>query len=419
MSNRPVTIAVALAMFIGMWAYVFRVANPNIKGQAAISGDHAGDLGDLYPRWYGTRQLLLYGQNPYGQQVSDDLQRSYYGNVQSNGSRDEQRFAYPIFVSLFLLPTVNLEFSRVQIIASLVMAATLAISIPLWLGFIGWQLARWKVAVLMLLVLSCSPAVQALEMQQISTLVCALIATGAFLLRRRSYVSSGMFFALATIKPQMVFLLYLWLLLWTLSKWRERKKLLLSFSVGIVILTLIGQWMVPGWVGQFISAMRAYRRYAGDSAQSIIEMSFGHALGDVLIFAILLALAIACFRRRKESADSSRFSHAAAVVLAISTVVLPPAAPYNHLLLLPGVLVLLSGWSNLWRSGKLVAGISALVTAAALWPWIAAIGLLLVSFFSPVENWALPFYSSLVVPMSVAALLVLPHKHSPILSHSD
>jgi hypothetical protein len=419
MSNRSVTIAVALAMFIGMWAYVVRVANPNIRRQAAISGDHVGELGDLYPRWYGTRQLVLHGQNPYGQRVSDDLQRAYYGNVQLNGSRDEQRFAYPIFVSLFLLPTVYLEFGQVQIIASFVMTAALAISIPLWLGLIGWQLSRWKVVALVLLVLSCSPAVQALEMQQISTLVCVLIAAGSFLLRRRSYVSSGIFFALATIKPQMVFLLYLWLLLWTLSRWRERKKLLLSFSVGIAILTLIGQWMVPGWVSQFISAMQAYRHYAGDSAQSIIEMSFGHALGDVVIFAILLVLAMASFRQRKEPADSPGFSHTVALVLAISTVVLPPAAPYNHLLLLPGVLVLLCGWSNLWRSGKLVAGISALATAAILWPWVAAVGILLISFFIPIQRWALPFYCSLIVPLSVASLLLLPCKNSPILSHSD
>jgi hypothetical protein len=419
MSNRSVTIAVALAMFIGMWAYVVRVANPNIRRQAAISGDRAGELGDLYPRWYGTRQLVLHGQNPYGQRVSDDLQRAYYGNVQLNGSRDEQRFAYPIFVSLFLLPTVYLEFGQVQIIASFVMTAALAISIPLWLGFVGWQLSRWKVVALVLLVLSCSPAVQALEMQQISTLVCVLIAAGSFLLRRRSYVSSGIFFALATIKPQMVFLLYLWLLLWTLSRWRERKKLLLSFSVGIAILMLIGQWMVPGWVGQFISAMQAYRHYAGDSAQSIIEMSFGRALGDVVIFAILLVLAMASFRQRKEPADSPGFSHTVALVLAISTVVLPPAAPYNHLLLLPGVLVLLCGWSNLWRSGKLVAGISALATAAILWPWVAAVGILLISFFIPIQRWALPFYCSLIVPLSVASLLLLPCKNSPILSHSD
>jgi hypothetical protein len=151
------------------------------------------------------------------------------------------------------------------------MAVAVAISVPLWVEFIGWHLPRWRVVVLVLLVLSCSPAVQALEMQQISALVCGFMAAGAFLLRRRAYVPSGIFFALATIKPQMVFLLYIWLFLWTLGKWHERKNLLLSLAAGIGALTLAGQWMVPGWLGQFISAILAYHLYAGDSAQSIVE----------------------------------------------------------------------------------------------------------------------------------------------------
>ena len=68
------------------------------------------------------------------------------------------------------------------------MAVAVAISVPLWVEFIGWHLPRWRVGVLVLLVLSCSPAVQALEMQQISALVCGFMAAGAFLLRRRAYV---------------------------------------------------------------------------------------------------------------------------------------------------------------------------------------------------------------------------------------
>src|SRR5207302_8250861 len=88
-------------------------------------------------------------------------------------------------------------------------------------------------------------------------------------------------------------------------------------------------------------------------------------------------------------------------------VVMPPAAPYNHLLLLPGVLILLRQWFALWNSGRVVAAVSLLATGAILWPWIAAIGILLVSFFIPVRLWALPFYFSLVVPLAVAALLGL------------
>jgi hypothetical protein len=63
---------------------------------------------------------------------------------------------------------------------------------------------------------------------------------------------------------------------------------------------------------------------------------------------------------------------------------------------------------------EVVAGVSVLATGAILWPWVAAIGILLVSFFTPVRGWALPFYCSLIVPLSVAALLVLPRMNLPL-----
>jgi MFS family permease len=78
------------------------------------------------------------------------------------------------------------------------------------------------------------------------------------------------------------------------------------------------------------------------------------------------------------------------------------------------VLILLQEWSSLWKSGRVVAAVSILATGAILWPWVAAIGILLVSFFMPVRGWALPFYCSLIVPLSVAALLVLPRVNPPL-----
>jgi hypothetical protein len=407
MSNRSATIAVALSMCIGMWAYMIRVANPNISVQAALTGDRAGELGDLYPRWYGTRQFVLHGQNPYGKGVSDDLQIAYYGNIVSDGNRNEQRFAYPVYVSLFLLPAVNLPFRQVQLLATFLMAGAIAASVPLWLGFLGWQLPRWKVVALVLLLLSWSPAVQALEVQQLGIVVYAFVATGMFLLRRRAFVLAGIFLALATIKPQTVLVLYLWLLLWTVCHWREKRNLFLDFSVAMLLLIGVGEWMVPGWIGQFISTMRAYRHYAGGSAQSLVELFSTHTWSVILTAVILFGLTIACFKSRMVSADSPRFGYVVALVLAMSTVIVPPAAPYNHLLLFPGLLILLRDWSNLWNSGKVVAGVSLLAMVSILWPWVAAIGILLLSFFVPVRQWALPFSLSLLVPLSVTALLVL------------
>jgi len=137
MSNRLFNTAIAFLMCAGMWAYVVRIANPRIRLQAARTGNRAGVLGDFYPRWYGTQQLVLNRQYPYSQSVSQDLQLAYYGDIVSDGSRDEQRFAYPIYVSLLLYPAVRTPFREVQIIASVVMAGAVALSVPLWLGFIG------------------------------------------------------------------------------------------------------------------------------------------------------------------------------------------------------------------------------------------------------------------------------------------
>src|ERR1700687_8617 len=116
MPKTSIALAITVATCVGMWAYVLRIANPNIRLQAVITGDRAGDLGDLYPRWYGTRQLILFGRSPYDRGVSEELQLVYYGHTVVDGRQDEQRFAYPIYACLFLLPTVNLTFPQVQII---------------------------------------------------------------------------------------------------------------------------------------------------------------------------------------------------------------------------------------------------------------------------------------------------------------
>src|SRR5579871_5475114 len=59
-------------------------------------------LSDLYPRWYGTRELLLHHRDPYGIEVSREIEIAFYGQVldpsRPDEPRDQQRFAYPLYV---------------------------------------------------------------------------------------------------------------------------------------------------------------------------------------------------------------------------------------------------------------------------------------------------------------------------------
>jgi len=53
---------------------------------------------DLYPRWYGARELLLRGRDPYSQEVSQEIQVWSYGHklAPEPGApqlQDENRFA--------------------------------------------------------------------------------------------------------------------------------------------------------------------------------------------------------------------------------------------------------------------------------------------------------------------------------------
>jgi len=83
------------------WIYVTTVAAPWEHYVNVERGPMKAQMGDLYPSWYGTRELLYRGRNPYGPEVSDEIQMAYYGRVLHQKYDqpgvpvvDEQRFAY-------------------------------------------------------------------------------------------------------------------------------------------------------------------------------------------------------------------------------------------------------------------------------------------------------------------------------------
>jgi len=100
------------------------------------SRTRAHPLTDLYAQWYGARELLLHHRDPYGDDITRELQAAYYGKdlepSQADDPSHQQRFAYPLYVVLLLAPTVGMQFHTVQIVFLWLLAAVTALSIPLW-----------------------------------------------------------------------------------------------------------------------------------------------------------------------------------------------------------------------------------------------------------------------------------------------
>ena len=58
---------------------------------------------DFYPRWHGTRAVLLEGRDPYSREVTLEIQEAIYGRP-ARESEDQVAFAYPLYISLLILP---------------------------------------------------------------------------------------------------------------------------------------------------------------------------------------------------------------------------------------------------------------------------------------------------------------------------
>jgi hypothetical protein len=135
----------------------------------------------LLPGWLGTRELLQQGRNPYSAAVTRDIQIGYYGVALTPDSpiKDQQGFAYPLYVVFLLAPLTLFPFAVVQPLFGWGLLIVTALSVPLWLRVLGWTLPRPALLAAALLAAGSWPALQGWALEQLTLLVAALLAAAA------------------------------------------------------------------------------------------------------------------------------------------------------------------------------------------------------------------------------------------------
>ena len=445
MTRPTFTVAFLLALIASAstWFYVNRILRADQIADAAAHHRPRGNLSDLYPRWLGARELLLHRRNPYGADITREIQQGYYGRPldparandpksgepQSGEPKDEQGFAYPVYVVFLLAPTVRLPFAEVETGFRWLLIALAAVSIFLWLRVLRWKVSCGTALIFSVLSVGWLPMVQGIKLQQLTLLVAALLAAcGACLAGGWLFLAGGLL-ALATIKPQLAWPLVLWLLMWAASDWRARRRFVFGF--GLVMLLLLGgaELLLPGWLRMFVAAIGQYHRYTQN--QSVMVWSFGAIAGRTLEVLSVAACAGYVWRVRRESPTSARFGQALALILALTVLVVPMFAPYNQVLLMPAILAIawaeISARRSTSGSKQKTTGnpehLPAATTLPAVrlarkiggvllfWPWAATIGLSAASFWLTPELrhrlWPLPFYSNFMLPIFVFGLALL------------
>ena len=400
-------------LFAGsMWFYVQHVLIGHQQSDAALHGIPRGNLSDLYPRWLGARELLLHHQDPYSSEVTREIQAGYYGRPldpsRPDDPKDQQGFAYPVYVVFLLAPTVTLPFPVVQEGFRWFLGLLTVATVWMWLRTLRWRIPFSTTAIIMVATLGSFPLLQAIKLQQLTLLVGGLIAAAALLLAQDYLVAAGMLLAFATVKPQLALPLSAWFLLWTFGDWRRRQNLLWGWVGTLAALFAASEFLLPGWIWRFGAAIAAYRQY-NDGAASVLDVLITPSNGKVLAALVVLALAVICSRNRRVPADSAYFSWLSVLVLAVTVVIAPKAAPYNQVLLLPGVLLITKEWPAFWMKNRLTRAFLLVSAVLFLWPWLAALALTVGAVWLPAaavqSAWAWPVYTSLAIPVAVVAVL--------------
>ena len=392
-----------------MWFYVQRVLIPYERADAAAHQRPRGNLSDLYPRWLGARELLLHRRNPYSDDLTLEIQKGYYGRpldaARPNDPIDQQAFAYPLYVVFLLAPLIVFPFHGVQIFCYWLLASLAAGSVWLWLRTLRWRLPPLAMGALVVLMLGNFPAVQGIKLQQLSLVVAALLAGSAACVASGFLFCAGALLALATIKPQLAWALAVWMLLWAGSDWRKRRRFVFGFGLVMVLLLAGAEVLLPGWWRMFAEALQKYHRYTQN--QSVLDQLVPWAFaGNSLAVVAVVVSGILLWRLRGVPANSGEFGRAIALVMALTVLVAPMYAPYNQLLLLPAILVLVRD-RRLWSRGLRLGCVAGALALA--WQWIASLSLtaiyLLASPAWALDGWKWPFFATFALPVLVFALI--------------
>jgi glycosyl transferase family 87 len=408
---RSLLIAVLLATFMHcFYSFVFLRAE---QIEDARLNRPRGNFSDLYPAWLGTRELLVNHRDPYGPEVTANIQKGVWGRIvdarNPGDPKDQSRFAYPLYVVFILAPTVLFSFSVVKQLYIIGAIITGILSIWCWVRLFHPGRSRFQFAVCTALCLGSWPFVLALRIHQPALLVFTLISAAIGATSMGKLRLAGVLLAVSAIKPQSVIGIVGWLLLWSLSRWRDRKGLFLSFTLTFTLMLLAAEIILPGWIWKWREALSAYMQYA-PLPGAYVELMFGNHLGKLVGLLVTLGILWFCWKSRRDESHTDRFKLAPALIFSANLFITPVWHAYDHIFLLPSAILL---WE--WRErfvclNPIQRGILRFSVLSVLWQWLAAsiaVAIVMVTPKLALNLRVLPYISILLFPAVILASLML------------
>jgi len=296
-------------------------------------------LGDFVEYWAAAHQLLA-GRSPYSFTESLQLERALGWSKSLPIVALNPPWALPLMAPLGLAKSYALAW--IVWVGTLTFVVWLSTKSLLGLYSGGGRLFPSETAASeRILAFTFYPTLLCIGTAQITPFVLLGVTGFLFFVTRKSYAFAGACLALAAIKPQLVYLLWLALVLWC---WRERKwRPVLSLAAAIASLTgfallirprlLADYWQFShsGYVKIWPSALGAILRYPFDSVRSFPLQFVAPAFGA--------AWFLFYWRRHGESWD---WKECMPLVIAVSVLTAPYGWTLDQVLLLVPVIAIVA-----------------------------------------------------------------------------
>ena len=269
-----------------------------------------GNNSDLYARWYGTRELLFHHRDPYGRDITREIQAGFYGRpLEPQNASDpaaQEGFNYPLYAAFLVAPFAGLSFVTAQAIFRWLLILAAACSVPLWMRALGCYARLPLVLACMVLAAGAYPSVMEFYQQNLAALVIFILAAAMASLARSWHALAGFLLALSTVKPEIGGLMIFWSLLWAAARWRKRYALIASFGVTLAALMVAATIALPHWVSRFLGAIRDYQ--ISDADLPITEVLLPRFAGRLATFGLICLLIILLWRWKGSEVGSKAFN---------------------------------------------------------------------------------------------------------------
>lgn len=214
---------------------------------------------DFFVRWLGGREYLLHGANPYDRTVAEQAQISMFGRLAQPGDKDEAYFAYPLYTLFFFWPLSLLPYAWAQAVWMTILQFMLLALTILSIRLARWSPPNWLFWFSMFWGIFFYNGARAIILGQFSIMVGLALLLALWAIESRRDTLAGLCLAVTTIKPQMVFLVLAFLLIWAAV--RGRWSIVLGFGLSMLVLVFSSILLIPSWPLDFARNAVAYSDY--------------------------------------------------------------------------------------------------------------------------------------------------------------